>query len=505
MECRNSYHGRLALVDRMGYCLAGSPGRIGDRFAYMKTPSLLFDVRKPWLFPAIIAGLLSVLLSACSSVQTQKKQFAEVDNAVAAENFSGAASSLERSKDKYYEKKDRVLYYLDLGMLYHYGRIYPKSNESLTSAEDGIDELYTKSISKGAASLLLNDNALDYSGEDYENVYLNVFKALNYADEGNYEDAFVEVRRADNKLSQLEDKYQKIADDFNQSKDAKKKFEVEKIHFNNSALARYVSMLMYRSEGKFDDARLDAQKINDAWKTESAVYDFPQPSLDSYIGNTTKARLDVIGFVGKSPELFARVLTIHTFKDAIAIYQSDGKKEEKLEVIPWRDMKDGYHFKFSLPYMEKKGTVVTRVAIELNGGEVASLQPIESLENVAQETYKLHEGITYLKTIIRTVVKGILNEKANEELDKHTGGGIWGSLTRAATSVAVDASENADLRLSRYFPAEALVGECLVDPGTYHLVLRFYSADGRLLHSDDKGSVSVNADSLSLYESFFLN
>jgi hypothetical protein len=454
----------------------------------------------------LLAVLLAVFfLSGCSSMQTQKKQFVEVDNAVAADNFNAAASSLEKSKDKYYEKKDRVLYYLDLGMLYHYGQIYPKSNETLTSAEDGIDELYTKSISKGAASLLLNDNALDYSGEDYENIYLNIFKALNYADEGNYEDAFVEVRRADNKLSQLEDKYQKIADDYNKSDTTGKKFTVAETHFTNSALARYISLLMYRSEGKYDDARIDAGKIGEAWSTESSVYDFSQPNLDKCLDTTGKARINVISFVGKSPELFARVLTIHTFKDAIAIYQSDGKKEEKLEVIPWQDMKSGYHFKFSLPYMEKKGTEVGKIGIELNGGEVASLQAIESLENVAQETYKLHEGMTYLKTIIRTVAKGLLNEKANEELDKQTGGGGWGELTRAVTGAAVDVSENADLRLSRYFPAKALVGECLLDPGTYHLVVRYYSLDGRLLHSDDKGSINVSADSLNLHESFFLN
>lgn len=449
--------------------------------------------------------LFAFFLSACSSVQTQKKQFAEVDKDVSGQNFVAAATSLEKSKDKYYDKKDRVLFYLDLGMLNHYALLYPRSNETLSSAEDGIDQLYTTSISKGAASLLLNDNALDYSGEDYENVYLNIFKALNYISQDQYDDAFVEVRRADNKLSQLEDKYQKIADNLNQSGDAKKKFKVTKMHFINSALARYVSLLMYRTEGKFDDARIDAQKIGEAWSTESPVYDFPQPNLEGYLDNSSKARLDVVGFVGKSPELFARVLTIHTFKDAIAIYQSDGKNEQKLEVIPWQDMKDGYHFKFSLPYMEKKGTAVGRISIELNGGEVASLQTIESLENVAQETYKLHEGITYLKTIIRTVVKGLLNEKANEELDKKTGGGVWGDLTRAATSVAVDVSENADLRLSRYFPAKASIGECLVDPGAYHLVIRYYSPDGRLLHSDDRGSVTVNADSLNLYESFFLN
>lgn len=454
---------------------------------------------------AVVAFLSGVFLYGCSSMYTQKKQFVEVDNAVAVQDFGSAAKSLETSKDNYYTAKDRVLYYLDLGMLYHYYYAASKSSESLTSAENGIDELYTKSISKGAESLLLNDNALDYSGEDYENVYLNVFKTLNYLSLNQFDDAFVEIRRADNKLEQLEDKYQKIADEFNKSEDAKEKFTVAPNHFANSALARYISLLMYRSEGKYDDARIDAEKIGEAWASESRVYDFAQPNLDSCLENADKARLNVISFVGKSPELFAHVLTIHTFKDTVAIYQSDGKDEKKLEIIPWPDMKDGYHFKFSLPHMEKKGTAVDKVVIELNGGQVATLQTIESLENVAQETYKLHAAITYLKTIIRTVAKGVLNEKANEQLDEQTGGGLWGNLTRAVTSTLVDVSENADLRLSRYFPARALVGEIQVAPGTYHLVMRYYSSDNQLLHSDDKGVVTVNANMLNLFESFFLN
>ncbi|HEY9166201.1 MAG TPA: hypothetical protein VIS48_08585 [Candidatus Kryptonia bacterium] len=449
--------------------------------------------------------LCALVVAGCSSTYTQKKGFVEVDNAVAEQNYSLAARSLEESKKKYFSEKDRVLFYLDTGMLYHYCDETDRSNQSLSSAEDDIDELYTKSISAGIESLLLNDNALAYSGEDYENVYLNIFKALNYVEENKFDDAFVEVRRADYKLATLEDKYTKMADMYNQSPDAKKRFSVSENRFTNSAFARFISMLMYRTDGKYDDARIDADKINEAWNTEAALYDFDKPDVSSWIQDEDKARLDVVSLVGKSPELFARVLTIHTFKDAVAIYQSDGKKEKRLEMFPWDGMKDGYHFKFSLPYMEKKGTSVARVTVELNGGEVGNMQTIESIENVAEETYKLHEGITYLKTIIRTIVKGLLNEKANEELDKKTGGGVWGSLTRAATSAAVDVSENADLRLSRYFPARALVQEVRVDPGTYHLVLKYYSSDGTLLHADDKGTITVRANALNLFRSVFLN
>ncbi len=457
------------------------------------------------IFPAAFLFICLLFFSSCSSLKSQKEQFIEVDKKVAVQDYASASLTLEASKDKYYAKKDRVLYFLDAGMLRHFNRDSEKSNQLLTQAEDAIDELYTTSISKGAASLLLNDNVMDYDGEDYENVYLNVFKALNYLNVNQFDPAFVEVRRINNKLSQLKEKYDKIAEEYNKSDDAKKKFTVADNKFNNSALGRYLSMLMYRAEGNADDARIDLNEIDHAWNSQAQLYNFPKPDFGKYLDPSPKAKVNFVGFVGKAPQLFARNLTIHTFKDVIAIYQSDGKEEKQLDLIPWKDMTSGYHFKFSLPYMEKKGTKVARVGVELNGSQVTQLETIESLENAAEDTYKLKEGIVYLKTIIRTVTKGILNEKANKELDKKTGGGFLGELTRLASSALVDASENADLRLARYFPARAMVGEAEVEPGTYTVTIKYYGVNGQLLYADERGRVAVSAKGLNLVESSYLN
>ncbi|MGB9591004.1 MAG: hypothetical protein ACPL1K_00630, partial [Candidatus Kryptoniota bacterium] len=311
-------------------------------------------------------AIVALVLSGCTSMQTQKQQFVEVDKALSNREFGRAALKLESGKNEYYSAKDRVLFYLDLGMLYHYGEKELKSNESLTLAENSIDELYTKSVSKAIVSMLLNDNALDYSGEAYEDVYLNVFKALNYIKMKQFDDAFVEVRRANNKLAQLEDKYRKIADDLSKQDTTGHKFKVEHNRFTNSALANYISFLMYRSQGKCSDAEIDARRIRDTWKEESYFYNFPMPTLESCSDNNfSGTRLNIVSFVGKSPELFARTLSIYTFKDAVGIYQSDGKNQKQIDVIQWPGMEASYHFKFSLPYMEKKGTLVSRVVVEV--------------------------------------------------------------------------------------------------------------------------------------------
>jgi hypothetical protein len=75
-----------------------------------------------------------------------------------------------RNHNKFADK-DRFIYLLDSGLLYHYAEKLTRPTPVLARAELAADELYTKSISRAAASLLLNDNVLEYSGEDYEILY----------------------------------------------------------------------------------------------------------------------------------------------------------------------------------------------------------------------------------------------------------------------------------------------------------------------------------------------
>jgi len=177
-------------------------------------------------------------------------------------------------------------------MLSHCAGNYSQSAEVLQKADFSMEEAYTKSVAKAGASLLLNDNSLAYSGEDYENIYTNVFNALNYLQQGKASDGFVEIRRMNEKLNALEDKY----------KPSKKvKAISKKTKFYNDALGRFLSLLMYRSEGSYDDASIDYRKIQEAWKLEPDLYNFKTKLSKKVIKKSKNAKLDIIAFSGKSP------------------------------------------------------------------------------------------------------------------------------------------------------------------------------------------------------------
>ncbi|HPN37908.1 MAG TPA: hypothetical protein PL041_05850 [Melioribacteraceae bacterium] len=439
-------------------------------------------------------------------MKTNKDHFEKIDKFVNKRSFDTAATFLVAAKDLSYGEKDRVLYWLDLGLLYHYQGDFNNSNLMFENAEFAIDDLYTKSISKGAGSLLLNDNALDYSGEDYEDIYLNVFKCLNYLGLKKIDEAFVEIRRINEKLTLLEDKYAKITEEYNSNKDNKAEIKPGTSQFHNSALGRYLSYLLYRNENDIDGARIDKGKIDEAFSLQPELYNFSNPITDSiFLVPDTLVAINFISLFGKGPEKFAYDLVVHTDKDIIIIYSSDGQDKKQLDAINWPGVDKGLHFKLSLPRMEKKHSNVNRITIELDGKEVSEFKIIESIENVALETYKIKEPIIYLKSIARTVIKAIINEATNKELDKQTGGGLMGSLTRAMTGALLDATENADLRLARYFPSTVSINEVLVKPGNYSIKVKYYDINNHLLFVDDFGNKEIIKNNLNLFRTFYLN
>lgn len=454
--------------------------------------------------------LLSTMMISCSGMKSHKTQFAGIDEKLVSRDYSGAIAQIESAKEKNYKKKEKALYYLDIGMLYHYNKQYQKSNEFLTKAENAIDELYTKSISRAAASLLINDNVMEYSGEDYEDIYLNVFKALNYLELDQLDDAFVEIRRINDKLSLLEQKHTKMADKFNLSKDKEKEFKAGKNKFHNSALGRYLSLLLYRAEDKMDDARIDRDKIQEAWKLQSQIYNFKMPDLNNYLKLSDKAKVNFISFIGRGPDKKANTLYIHTEKNLIVIGTTKenprGKQNlETLDLINWKGVKKGYHFKFQLPFMKERKSNIGSVKIVVDGKTATELKLIEDIETVAFETYKIKEPLIYLKTITRTIIKGLFAAKRKQEMEKKIANPLLGFAARIATDVAVDATENADLRISRFFPGKALIGEIELSPGVHNIKIEYYSKNGTILFIDDLGDKKVIKKGLNFFESYYLN
>ncbi|MEI6891958.1 MAG: hypothetical protein V5783_07280 [Pontiella sp.] len=461
--------------------------------------------------PILILSGATVILTGCASLRTNKTQYAGVDVMLAKADYPAALVQIEAAKEKTYRFKDRVIYYLDTGMLYHWNGEYEKSNKQLEQAERAIAENFTKSLTRSAGTLILNDNVQDYAGEDYEDIYLNAFKALNYLALGENDSAFVEVRRINNKLLQLESKYDHVAEQMNKAEEAHEEFRPGKSYFQESALGRYLSMLLYRNDYKWDDVRIDLEKISKGWKLQPDIYTFDLPDFAKETERISPptARLNIIAFSGIAPDKKAATFHIYTEKDLIILAGTSenylGKQNlSGLAVLPWFGVEPGYNFKFQLPSMHKRPSKVDRIEVVVRDADPQDLQPLESLENVAMETFGVRKPIIYMKTLTRAVVKGLATQTATQQVTNNLGSGL-AFFTRVATTVLVNKTENADLRMSRFFPATASINELHLKEGLYDIRVNYYSKSGTLLHSDKREQISVKAGTLNLLQSAYLN
>ena len=114
------------------------------------------------------------LIVSCASAPTIQPQ---INGLVVAEKFDRAAKLLDsQSQTKSYGSNNELLYLLDRGMVYHLAGNYPESIKTFAAAKQKYDELYTKSLTKIAATWLVNDYNAPYRGEDFERVMINIFQ-----------------------------------------------------------------------------------------------------------------------------------------------------------------------------------------------------------------------------------------------------------------------------------------------------------------------------------------
>ncbi len=149
--------------------------------------------------------LAFVLLAGCGP---SVNRYLLIDASLRAHDPKGADAIVQQA-EKEYGEKSRVLYGMDRGMTLHLAGDYQQSNAVLEQAEEELDRLYTRKIRTETLAFMTNDTALPYEGDPYEQVLINVLKALNYAMLGQWQDALVEARRIDHRLNVLSDRTQR--------------------------------------------------------------------------------------------------------------------------------------------------------------------------------------------------------------------------------------------------------------------------------------------------------
>lgn len=150
----------------------------------------------------LVLLLFSLLAASCATWYQRTTAFQE---AVEKGNFEQAEKLLQKDK-KQSRNKNKILYYLNQGYVNFMQGKYAESNAAFETAEQ-LTEEQRKNVLTEAAVLVSNPEVRPYKPEDFEVIMINFYKALNYLQMNNMEDALVEVRKINIRLQQLNDKY----------------------------------------------------------------------------------------------------------------------------------------------------------------------------------------------------------------------------------------------------------------------------------------------------------
>ncbi len=207
---------------------------------------------------ACAALALMVLLSACSTpLGKARLQYAAGD-------AQGALATLGDGEGV--RSRDKLLFYLEKGLILHETGDYAASTRELLAAADSLEQGSTISLSGEATALLANDWARRYPGEYSEQLWVHSYLMMNFLAMGRFDSAAVEARRA---LEKIDDKSEVLAGD----------------HFTRNLIA-----LSFEAAGQINSAFIEYRKLADQ---------LPSAPLD----NTLLSQARALGFADEVQRL----------------------------------------------------------------------------------------------------------------------------------------------------------------------------------------------------------
>lgn len=440
------------------------------------------------------SGLACLLLVAACGPSINR--YALIEQHLASGDAKQADAVVQQAESSY-GSKSRLLYGMDRGMTLQLAGDYQQSSAVLEQAEEEVERLYTRAVRSEAAAFLTNDNALSYEGDAYEHVMINVVKALNYAAQGQLQEALVEARRIDHRLNVLTDKAK------------------DKTGYHEDGFARYLTGILYEATGDVNNAFIAYRKAYDAYdamrgwartpvpgqlradllRTADALHltnefeeyrrQFPDTVWQPDAAQRDLAQVVLISYNGRAPRKEDRYLDVPISLDALQLVllnrgfsQSSRHQNRAADSILYG--LNGRVVRVALPRLVLQKTQVPSEQLLLiaeTGRHVAVRTELgQNISALAEKSLSDRlPGIT-VKALARAAVKFAMAEGATRGAQQAAGkdaapwvGLIVGLLTKG---LAV-ASEEADKRSWQTLPDEIHIARAWVEPGQYTASVQF--------------------------------
>ncbi|MBI5510024.1 MAG: hypothetical protein HY903_14805 [Deltaproteobacteria bacterium] len=397
-------------------------------------------------------------------------------------NYQTASDYLEKNRTKIFSEKDRLLYFMDQGMLLHLAKKYKESNGLMESAKKTAEDLWTESIGANAAAWVTTDNSLPYQGEDFEKVLLHFVGALNYIGLADYSAARVEARQVTAKLELYNSKYV-------EAKNA----------YRDDAFTRWLSGRLSETEGgqtALNDAWIDYKKALDVYQTDYMTR--YRTAVPRFLVADALRVLQALGpeFQTELQQVQSRFPAVPFKPQAeiqgmgqVVVIHASGEAPYKVDKF-WEAKAGPDVLRIAFPEFVAKPSNIVGARVSL-GGVTADTELGENITAIAFQNLADHMGRIKAKAITRAVTKFIAAKAAQGAGAKMTqsgnqktqaAGAVLG-IAGAAFEVANAVAEEADKRSWITLPAAVNVAELFVPAGRADLQVAFVGPGGRPMGS----------------------
>ena len=467
----------------------------------------------------LAAGLF--LLAGCA---TYTARFADLKPELAAGDFDAALETVEKESGG----KDRLLYFLERGLILHYADRWAESNEAFAAAERTAEELYRSSLTEGALSLITNDTAISYRGRPFELAMVPFYKAFNYIYLGDRDAAQVEARRASLLLAEYIDA---TLDGLR----AEDRGQLERTR--NSAFLLYFSGLLYDWDGEINDAFIAYRNAAVAYQQNHALLGVDIPPTLARDLERTGSRLgfrDELEQVRKScPDVYAAADFSHSptpprtpadyeravawagGRGEVALFLEAGFVAHKTQVrfdFPvfkgeayddpdywswelyggmgdFHAMAEGHKVEYwvsvAAPELQDQPGPIGGARVSAGTGDGHAVTScISDLNREARITFDAEKPTIFFKTILRGLTKYLASRGAEE---------AGGQLAKLAANIFGAVTETADTRSWLTLPENVHLARLSLEPGIYDLRVDILDHGGQVLSTATITQVEVRA------------
>lgn len=462
---------------------------------------------------SLFALLAFVLLAGCGP---SVNRYLLIEASLRAHDPKSAAAIVQRA-EKEYGEKSRLLYGMDRGMTLQLAGDYQQSNAILEQAEEELDRLYTRKIRTETLAFMTNDTALPYEGDPYEQVLINVLKALNYAVLGQWQDALVEAWRIDHRLNVLSDRTK------------------EKNAYRDDGFARYLSGIIYESTGDVNNAfiayrnayeifeatrswsrtavpsqlRVDLLRTAEALHFTQELTQYQQAFADTKWETSQAlqqlAQVVVISYNGRAPRKEDQFLDLPISLNALQLVllnrglsQPNRQSNQAVDTVLYG--LNGRVVRVALPRLVSQKTQVpvdTVSLIQDNGTRVTvNTELVHNVTALADKALSERMAGITVKALARAATKFALAEGTTREAQHVAGkdaGPLVGILVGLLTKGLAVASEEADKRSWQTLPDEIHLARVWVPPGRYQVQNRFIGGSHDPLTPEAMRTLSLGA------------